>query len=453
MLENLPSSGKPNVRVHVLGGTIVCGDWLGSELYFSQKHGVRDRDELKVEPVSGKAQSMLLDVDRELWNYVGNVSVTEAERLRDSSEYDPEMLKRIIKEMRRVIAELTSDQAGVVFPFGTDTGAFLAHAAAEGIPKSLLGDKALVIAASQHHAIPNIPLGHVGSFYTSDTEAVENYTNAIYLAVRQELRGCIGLCCGDFLHAPRGLHKINAACKNPFISRFPNIARNARSGSIEDRWQFNVERNAETRRELQPRDRNVEFLFSPGGVEDMSLTPASNYANLVSAMSGMTNPDGALRSLSLPRRMSAWLKGSVPPSQHKNFCGLVVQAPGSSNLRKAKADLQMISAAAEIGAVAGAPLVIISDPLQTYAGVESPEARYGTSLAGMRKRLDRLSFGEESHVIDGGSLTRTEATMLMSQGVAEANKEGLTGKQIVRYVADFFDRYWHWLESGNERSA
>ncbi len=440
-------TGDQNVRVHVLGGTIVCGDWVGDELFDEAKHGPRETcDAIKANPVSGKAQAMLQDFSSEVWKHVGNIRLTEADKLRDSAEYDPAMLMRMIKEMRRVVADLTPEEAGVVFTFGTDTGAFLAHAAVEGIPQKILGNKSLIIATSQHYAVPNRPEGHRGPFYPAGTEAVENFESAVYLATREEMRGRIGLCCGDSLHGPRGLHKINAIDRHPFVSKYPNIAENSKSGALEHRWHFNVE----NRRDFQPRERNNEFILSLGGVEDMSLTPTSNYENLVSAMAGMTNPEGAMKSLSLPRRLYSWLRGVKLGRAQKDFCGLVVQAPGLSNLRKSNADLQKINAAAEIGAFAGAPLVIISDPLQTFVGVESGITRYGTSLSGMRRRLDQLSFGAESHVIDGGSLTRTEATMLMSQAVAEASRDGLKGKAVVQYVADFIDRYWHWLENGTE---
>ncbi len=429
-------TGDQDVRVHVLGGTVVGGEWVGSEFYDESKHGPRDDADIKVLPVAGKAEAMMEDVDMHVWQRIARLRVTEAKKLLDSADYDPSNLMRIVREVRTILAD---DASHLVLAAGTDSGAFLMHALAEGIPAELLGDRSLLVAVSQHHASPNRPQSHEGRFYPEDNEAVGNLTDAIYLATHEQMRGKMGLCCGGILHAPRGLHKINTDGKHPFLAKYQDIAVSIGNSPVDQRWQFDLE----DRHERLPRKRTDDYLLSLGGVETWTLTSTSNYENLAKAMWGLTHP------AIFRRGWASWF----PRKKADEFCGMVVQAPGVSNLRHSKSNLEKVSVAAEIGAEAGTPLVIISDPLQTEDGAGSKRAVYGGSLRAVRGRLDRIADGASSLIVDGGDLSRTEATMLMSEAVARARSRKLSGKEVVTYVAGFFERYRHWLETGEEEPS
>ncbi len=430
-------TGDEDVRVHVLGGTVVGGEWVGGVLYDESRHGLRDDADIKILPVAGKAEAMMEDVDPEVWRRIARLRVTEAKKLLDSADYDPANLMRIVREVRAI---LTEDPSHLVLPVGTDSAAFLMHALAEGIPAELLGDdRSLIVVASQHHASPNRPQGHEGRFYPENDEAVSNLGDATYLATRKEMRGKMGLCCGGILHAPRGLHKINTDGLHPFLAKYQDIAVSIGNSPLDQRWQFDLE----DRNERLPRKRTDDYLLSLGGVETWTLTPTSNYENLAKAMWGLTHPAAFRR----------WWASWWARKKADEFCGMVVQAPGVSNLRHSKRNLEKVNVAAQIGAEAGAPLVIISDPLQTEDGAGRKRAVYGGSLAAVRGRLDRIADGSSSLIVDGGDLSRTEATMLMSEAVARARSKKCSGKEVVTYVAGFFERYRHWLETGEEEPS
>jgi hypothetical protein len=343
---------------------------------------------------------------------------------------------RIVREVRAILLE---DPSHLVLPAGTDSAAFLMHALAEGIPAELLGDRSLIVVASQHHASPNRPHDHEGRYYPDHDEAVSNLGDAIYLAARREMQGKMGLCCGGILHAPRGLHKINTDGKHPFLAKYPDIAVSMGSSVLDQRWQFDLEDH----NERLPRKRTDDYLLSLGGVETWTLTPTSNYENLAKAMWGLTHP------AMFRRDWASWFSRKKADA----FCGMVVQAPGVSNLRHSKGNLEKVHVAAEIGAKAGTPLVIISDPLQTEDGAGRKRAVYGGSLAAVRRDLDRIADGSSSLIVDGRDLSRTQATMLMSEAVARARNKKLSGKEVVTYVAGFFERYRHWLETGEEEPS
>lgn len=435
----MPSPGQHRSHVHVLGGTISAGEYIGEdELFFPEVHGSRAShiEEIIIRPQRGKIDQMLrTDIPQNTKDLFANISCSEANELVDSADYDVKHLMRIVREVRALLA---TDLGHLILPSGTDTAAFLLHALADGIPSSLLGERNILVVVSQKHASipgsPNRPESYEGQYYPSEIEAVASLHRALVVSLKEKMRGRIGLCCGDRVLPPRGLQKVNAVGDDPFYCRFRDQAFETKEEPR--RWMFELPRPVDC-----PRGKEEDYTLIDG-VEVVNLGPTSNLKNLPAMVWGALHPSFLRRIAFRPKQTQ--------------LRGLVVQVPGQSNLRQKRADLQQISVTAEISAKEGIPVVVISDPLQSqshYAPSTESTARYAGNLAVVQPLLDRLVQGG-SHLVDGGDLSRAEATILTSAAVAKAREHRqYKGPDIVRYVQDAFERYWEFLAKGESSSG
>lgn len=419
--------GDHRLQVHVLGGTIACGESKQEVEFDSRRHKSPDEAfEIVVEPVQGKIREMVThDVSPAVRNEFAQIKCTEERKIIDSAEYDVKHLMRIVHNVR---THLEENGTSMVIPCGTDSAASLTHCLAEGIPPELLGDNSLVVVVSQTHASPNRPDGHVGPFYDSQSEPVFNLTNSIYLTTRKECRGRIGLCCGRVLHAPRGLQKVDAVGTDryAFYYRFPEQAK--ADNQIVPNWQFESPRPEDL-----PRGKKHKYVLA-SGIETCIFGPTSDYQNLANAMRGMllASPSG--------------------------LQGMIVQAPGTSNLRQGRRDLMALNDAAEFGADHGVPMVLISDPLQAQwhnmsRDEDEEDVVYGGALAVVRSVLDEAAGGKTS-IIDGEQLSRTEATLLTSAAVARAREQHhYSGREIVEYIERYLRLYQQYIRTGSDEES
>lgn len=432
----MPSS---QVEVYTLGGTIACGEYVRRDgalvLYDRNLHG--DEELVELHPQPGKIAAMVRrDVaERLVQEYFGgsreNIRCSEAEVILDSAEYRAAHLEQIVRDVRRKLQE---SMRSLVLLAGTDNAASLMHVLAEGVSPALLGDRAIVVAVAQHHASPNAPAEATEQFYPDDSEPVFALNNALYLAVCAEMRGRIGLLCGRELYGPRGILKIDAVGDQPFFSRFAKIAR--ASEDPVPRWYFR-----ERTPDQLPRGRAHEYLLTDG-VEVWPLTLTSSYANLPAAINGM-------------------LAGK------KRLRGLILQAPGSANLRQDEEELRHLVRAAERAAKAGVPIVVISDPLQKRRGTFGEDTGggvYGGNLEVLRPRLEELAWRSSGKkgkgrrgalpIINGGELSRTEAALLTSAAVECAREQhGYRGKDIVEYTEEYLRSYMRFLITGDDATG
>ncbi|PIQ76201.1 hypothetical protein COU78_01430 [Candidatus Peregrinibacteria bacterium CG10_big_fil_rev_8_21_14_0_10_49_24] len=425
------STNRSPLNVHVLGGTIACDE---HDVACTQA----SRDPQKVLlPEPGKIRRIIEGevpasvMDRVQFDSKKNYS--ESSPVIDSADLNVAILMQNIADVR----EMTKQQTNILLVCGTDNAAYLMQALAEGVNPEWLGDNNIIVVVSQKHA-PHIPENASGPVCPPGTEAVDNITNAIYLGTRKEMEGRIGLYCGGkrgVLLAPRGLVKANTESLQPFGCRYRAIAKS--DDSEVPNWQF-------TRKgpEDIPRGRSHKYKLSPG-VENWGFSPTSDYGNLPAAMAGMMamrKGSGNVRAFSrIAEMIQNFREGSM---RRRNDCNaIVVQAPGSANLRQNEEELACVNEAGEIGVKGGVPVVLISDPLQPHWAKGG--FIYGGDFELMRQQMDKAAGGVgRSPVLSGGKLSLPEAQLVASQSTYRGrNKHKHGGRDLVEYVRKCFADY------------
>jgi len=417
-VSNHGSSHRQPLEVRVFGGTISCDEHEVDD----SRRGRRKRVLL---PEPGKVLRLIKEqVSGRVMDIVDLVAYSEAEPIIDSSELNVDLLMQSVEDIR----ERTRSGANLLIASGTDNVVYLMHALAEGVQPETLEERNIIVVVSQTHA-PSAPeRTRYSGCPLPACEAVDNLTNAIYLTTREEMCGRIGLYCGGALFPPRALVKIDTKDPQPFRCRFAEMGISERPPQRD--WHI-----AEREPAHLPRGRQHKYELA-NGIESWGFDPLSDYGNLPAAMEGM-----------IRRKRGG---GAMDSSQKEaDFNAMVVQAPGSSNLRQSEADLACVNEAAEIGLEADVPVVLISDPLQPHSsGEEESRGRnyiYGGDFALMREHLDRAAGGK-SPVLSGGKLARPEAKLLVSQAVRRGLQvHGRRGKKLLEYVQGAFADYESFL--------
>lgn len=411
-----PKTTDYHLHVRNYGGTISCSEYLAEtgKLYDPTIHGAKEDNQIEYLPEKGKIEYLILNsVSEAIRNLFGedgqNIIFSEASAIKDSAEYTTQDLMQIVSDVRRILHEDILNgysERSLLLATGTDTAASVAHVLAEGIRPEDLRGRAVGLVVSNDHVAYDNPASDKHS-------AIVSLTNGMYLVTRPGAHGRVGVCNGGNYYAPRGLRKVSTKGNNNFKGRFPVIAE-ADEGPV-PKWAF-------TSRKEQPqpyeagRGREHEFALE-NGIECMQLVPTCNYANIKPFIEGAcTNTRG-------------------------EFSGLILIAPGDANLRKGATDLVHIAIATELAAEAGIPVMVVADPLrpevigEDITPKKNNSAGYSGSFSNIRRILDDYSSTGKTFLIDGGELTVTEATLLMSAAVARAkNQHNYTKDKIVEYV-------------------
>ena len=368
-------------------------------------------------------------------------SYTEADPIVDSADFDVNTLIKTVQEVRT----MTRRKSNILIVSGTDNVVYLMHALAEGVRPDHLGDNNIIVAVSQTHA-PHIPANTpADQVCTPDMEPIDNLTNAIYLSALGKLNGRIGLYCGGVLLPPRGLIKYDTADPQPFHCRFRPIATS--KNPPEREWAIVPRQNMDV-----PRGKDHTYLLEPG-TEGWVYDPTSDYGNLPAAMEGMILRREGGSGVSAVMRAAIDKVMRRPGSGRKvDFNAMVVQAPGSSNLRQNEDELACVNEAGEIGLHSGIPVVLISDPLQSAGFGNDEDYIYGGDFDLMREHLDKAAGGPgRSPVLSGGKLCRAEAKLLVSQAVMRARRKHKHKRQdLLDYVQDALTNYEKFLRGEEE---
>ena len=420
-MVNYESSHRHPLEVRVFGGTISCDEHLVED---PMRRGGRKKNVLLPQP--GKILSLIKhEVSGRVRDMVDIVEYSEADPIIDSAELDTNLLMESVEDIR----ERTKRNANILIASGTDNVVYLMQALAEGVDPDVLGENNIIVVVSQTHA-PSIPEGAGPPVCQPSCGAVDNLTNAIYLTTKEKMRGRIGLYCGGVLLPPRGLIKIDTKDPQPFRCRFTEIGIS--ENPPERDWHIGERKLAHL-----PRGREHKYQLA-NGIESWGFDPLSDYGNLPAAMEGM-----------IGRKQGS---GTTDSSRQRNeFNAVVVQAPGSSNLRQSEEELACVNEAAEIGLEADVPVVLISDPLQPHGSGEGERAErsfvYGGDFALMREHLDRAAGGRgKSPVLSGGKLARPETKLLVSQAVCRGMRiHGYHGRELLKYVQTAFADYESYL--------
>lgn len=433
MSSHNSSINRSPLNVHVLGGTIAC-----DEHDVADKEAIADSRKVLL-PESGKIRRMIAsEVPKDVMDRVDfdpQINYSESSPVIDSADLDVALLMETIKHVR----SMTRDKSNILLVSGTDNAAYLMQALAEGVDPERLGDNNIIVVVSQRHA-PHIAEGNSEPVCPHGTEAVDNLTNAIYLGTRKEMEGRIGLYCGGkrgVLLAPRGLVKQNTDSVQPFKGRFRAIAKSDENEV--PNWQFTSKKHEDI-----PRGRKHVYKLSPG-VENWGFGPTSDYGNLVAAMAGMM----AMRKggeTGVSQKIRDVLSRLWNVSKRRNdFNAIVVQAPGSGNLRQDEDELSCVNEAGEVGVHGGVPVVLISDPLQPHWVKDT--FMYGGDFALMRQQLDKSAGGKgKSPVLSGGKLSLPEAQLVASQSTYRGrDKHKLRGRELIDYVSKCFADYEEFL--------
>lgn len=420
-MANYESSHRHPLEVRVFGGTISCEE---HEVDDATRRGGKKKHVLLPQP--GKIRSLIENqVPDRVMSMVDLVAYSEAAPIVDSAELNVGLLMQSVEDIR----ERTRRGANLLITSGTDNVPYLMHALAEGVPREMLGDRNIIVVVSQTHAPADLPVTRYDESPPPACEPVDNLTNAIYLTTRLEMRGRIGLYCGGVLFPPRGLVKIDTKDPQPFHCRFDQMGISERPPQRD--WHI-----VESEPAHLPRGMKHKYELADG-IESWGFDPLSHYGNLPAAMEGMTC-----------RKLGEGLRGN---SRKTEFNAMVVQAPGSSNLRQSIDELACVNEAAEIGLGADVPVVLISDPLQPHSPGEDEGGRrgfiYGGDLALMREHLDRAAGGTgKSPVLSGGKLARPEAKLLVSQAVHRGVQvHDYHGEELLQYVQVAFADYESYL--------
>ena len=418
--------------MHVLGGTIAC-----------EEHDAVDNESLSGKkvllPESGKIRRLIEnevpDTVMDRVDFSPDGDYTESSPVIDSSDLNVQILMETLDHTRK----MTKQKANILLVSGTDNAAHLMQALAEGVNPDTLGDNNIIVVVSQKHA-PHIPEDATSPVCPPGTEAVDNLTNAIYLSTRAEMAGRIGLYCGGkhgALLAPRGLVKADTASVQPYRGRYRKIAKVEDDDSPIPNWQF-----ASKKPEDVPRGRSHKYKLA-SGIENWGFGPTSDYGNLPAAMAGMMAMRRGSASDSRVRQMlnAIWRMST----RRSDFNAMVVQAPGSGNLRQNEDELSCVNEAAEIGLAGGVPVVLISDPLQPHWA--QGDFMYGGDFELMREQMDKAAGGEgKSPVLSGGKLSLPEAQLIASQSAYRGRqKHKYAGGDLVQYVRKSFEDYEKFL--------
>ena len=421
-MVNYESSHRHPLEVRVFGGTISCDEHLVED---PMRRGGRKKNVLLPQP--GKIRSLIENqVPDRVMSMVDLVAYSEADPIVDSAELNVGLLMQSVEDIRK----RTRRGANLLIASGTDNVVYLMHALAEGVPRGMLGERNIIVVVSQTHAPANLPVTRYDEFPPPACEPVDNLTNAIYLTTKEKMRGRIGLYCGGVLLPPRGLIKIDTKDPQPFRCRFTEIGIS--ENPPERDWHIGERKLAHL-----PRGREHKYQLA-NGIESWGFDPLSDYGNLPAAMEGM-----------IGRKQGS---GTTDSSRQRNeFNAVVVQAPGSSNLRQSEEELACVNEAAEMGLEADVPVVLISDPLQPHGSGEGERAErsfvYGGDFALMREHLDRAAGGRgKSPVLSGGKLARPETKLLVSQAVCRGMRiHGYHGRELLKYVQTAFADYESYL--------
>jgi L-asparaginase/Glu-tRNA(Gln) amidotransferase subunit D len=424
--DSLPE--RRPLKVHVLGGTIAC------EEHDAPKCATSGKGTAKVLlPESGKIRRIIenevSDSVKGRVHFRSHRDYSESDPVIDSSDLNVQILMETVDHVR----EMTKEKANIILVSGTDNAAYLMQALAEGVNPKTLGDNNIIVVVSQTHA-PHIPADAKEPVCPPETEAVDNMTNAIYLSTRAEMAGRIGLYCGGkrgVLLGPRGLVKTDTESKQPYRGRYRVIAK-ADDSHIPN-WQF-----ATKKPEDSPRGRPHKYRLA-SGIENWGFGPTSDYGNLPAAMGGMMAMRKGSGVSNPVRNLINKLWGVS--KRRSDFNAMVVQAPGSGNLRQNEEELACVNEAAEIGLAGGVPVVLISDPLQPHWA--QGNFMYGGDFELMREQMDTAAGGEgQSPVLSGGKLSLSEAQLIASQSTYRGrNKHRHKGRDLVDYVSKSFTDY------------
>ena len=407
--------------VYVLGGTISCDE---HEVKRSKKKGGPKKVLL---PEPGKIHRMIEEaVPDSVMDKMKMRSYSEADPLVDSAECHASDLMKTVQEVRTI----TRRKSNILIASGTDNVVYLMHALAEGVRPEQLGDNNIIVVVSQTHA-PNLAdNADAENVWNTNMEPIDNLTNAIHLSSRPEMQGRIGLYCGGELLPPRGLVKVDTANPQPFRCRFRNIADSERPPERD--WYINPRKNQDI-----PRGKEHPYVLADG-VEGWGFDPLSDYGNLPAAMEGMILRRNGGSGVSAVIRAAIDKAMRRPGSGRKtDFNAMVVQAPGSGNLRQNEDELACVNEAGEIGLYSDIPVVLISDPLQSLGfGDDDSDLIYGGDFDLMREHLDKAAGGMgKSPVLSGGKLSRAEAKLLVSQAVMRGKRNHkLKGQDLLDYV-------------------
>lgn len=416
------SVADKHLHIRSYGGTISCSEYIAGtgELYNPQVHGPKSENQIEYLPESGKIEYLVRnhvnEATRNLFGVDGaNIIFSEADEIKDSAEFTTDDLMRIVADVRRILQDdILQDKCPerhLLIATGTDTAASVAHVLAEGVRPEDLRGRALGLIVSNDHVSHDNPA-------TNKHSAIVGLTNGMAVVTKPGAHGRIGLCTGYHYHSPRGLRKVATKGFNNFRGRFRLIAK-ADEDIASPHWAYTV--RSETPKAYEAgRGKEHDFVLA-SGIECLQLAPTSNYSNIRPFVEGaITDPS-------------------------TEFNGLILIAPGDANLRKNDEALGHIVSATEEAKKAGIPMMLVADPLRPEFLSEDPPVKrrsggsegYSGSFANIKGILDRHSKTGATCLIDGGELTTTEATLLMSSIVARAKQQhGHQNQDIVSYTAD-----------------
>lgn len=421
------------LAVHVFGGTGAC-DWV-------PRTAESGPDDMVLRPVIRDKilQVLRYETDpgsRAAYGANGaNIDYSEERELYDSSQLNTDRLEMDVARIRQLLMSDTTGLRNVLFFTGTDSAAYQMHAVAEGISKEMLGNRTILGICFQD-PFPARPQDCKQPYYTAENlspellvtagRRVKDLNNALALVRHPDMRGMIGLFCGGLVLPPRGLHKVNIGDEQPYTNRYDVIARagqDPENAAVDayvpvPYWMIQDKHNV-----YCPRGRPWEYTLQ-SGIESWPFDATSDYANLPAAMYGLAK---------------SWRKlGFKEQTAH----GLVVQAPGSRNIREGHEDLLNLHRAGEIGRKSNIPLVVIGDPLQPHwDGGKETTSIYGGDFGRMRAELDKIAKSDKrcregrTAVISGGKLARAEVKVELSRIMRRARDvHDFEGWELIDYV-------------------
>jgi L-asparaginase/Glu-tRNA(Gln) amidotransferase subunit D len=399
---------SPNLYIKVYGGTIAAEAEDRVSKIPSDNGDFEEVINLVTAPKRGKIKELLdYEVPQKEKDRYPEIIVEEADVFLDSGDFEVDTIERMVQDIRE---NLRTRMGNFIICMGTDAAAYAGQAIADGISRDHLGsDRNIIIAVAQQSSPPR-PRNAVGKMDQQGSDAARNLTNAIYLSTEEGMKGQIAMLVGNMLRPARGLRKINTEGSDPFQSRYREIAHSDNSPVPDWSWSYRNPPNV-----TRPAGLSERYKLLPG-VETVGVDPISNYQNLTNMITG------------------ALTSGYTGRDQTLN--GIVLQAPGSRNLRTNDRDKGYIREMANIAAEHGIPVAIISDPMQP-----GRTGNKGTVYAG-----DASLIGGK--IIDGGKLILAEAKLQMSNALYYAKKKlGLTKEDVLTFVQEQLDLYSMFVRS------
>ena len=323
-------------------------------------------------PEKENMNALISRVPESLFSRITKFETDAPEPFFDSSNAKAEDLMAIVKDIRTRLAR--EDVERLIVLYGSDSMAYLLAALGIGISKKELGEKSVVVTCSMNH------------LDIENTDAHTNFNRAVLISTLDEIRGKVGLLFDKRFFPPFGIEKRFISNKFAFSSRFHRIAKF--NGGVQ-RWDFDRSKNKlfdEVRG-----DPNHDLLLVDK-IQQYHVGPMTNYSD-------------------------------IGPQIKKNRATILVGL-GDGNLRDDKDSIQKLRKSVH---KASGPVVVVGSAIYSAEeGIHFPTGNRDEVYVGNSKYIPEL--------ISAGPMTATEATVVVSNALAKAEKN--KGRRLSKEEGD-----------------